>query len=44
MARQTPARTTSGAELTRAEMHAYYIAVVTMPRLVFNRDQLDRHF
>ena len=35
-------RAITGSTLTRAEMHAYYIAVVTMPRLVFNRDQLER--
>jgi hypothetical protein len=41
MAKQTSASTSSGSALTRAEMHAYYIAVVTMPRLVFHREQLD---
>ena len=42
MAKQTTAKTPNGSTLTRAEMHAYYIAVVTMPRLVFDRAQLDR--
>jgi hypothetical protein len=42
MAQRTSAKTSGGSALTRAEMHAYYIAVVTMPRLVFNREQLDR--
>jgi hypothetical protein len=41
MAKQTSTSTTSASVLTRAEMHAYYIAVVTMPRLVFYRAQLD---
>jgi hypothetical protein len=43
MARQTSATPTGGTRLTRAEMHAYYIAVVTMPRLIFHREQLDQH-
>jgi hypothetical protein len=41
MAKQTSTSTPSASSLTRAEMHAYYIAVVTMPRLVFYRAQLD---
>jgi len=42
MAHQTSPKIEGGSTLPRAEMHAYYIAVVSMPRLVFNRAQLDR--
>ncbi|MBV8280555.1 MAG: hypothetical protein JO347_00645 [Candidatus Eremiobacteraeota bacterium] len=28
----------------RAEMHAYYIAIVSMPRLVLHRSDLERDF
>jgi hypothetical protein len=40
MAQQITGTTSSGSALTRAEMHAYYIAFVTMTRVVFNRAQL----
>jgi hypothetical protein len=30
--------------LNRAEMHAFYIAIVSMPRLVFHRTDLERTF
>jgi hypothetical protein len=42
MAKQVSVTSTGGSALTRAEMHAYYIAIVTMSRLVFDREQLDR--
>ena len=40
MVQETAATTGSGSALTRAEMHAYYIAFVTMTRVVFDRAQL----
>jgi hypothetical protein len=27
----------------RAEMHAYYIAIVTMSRLIYDRPALEKH-
>jgi len=31
------------ARFNRAEMHAYYIAIVTMSRLVYNGPALEKH-
>jgi len=42
MAKQAAFSAFTGSVLTRAEMHAFYIAIVTMPRLVFNREHLER--
>jgi hypothetical protein len=43
MAKRAALSAITGTTLTRAEMHAYYIAVVTMPKLVFHRDELVHH-
>ena len=42
MAKQAAFSPSTGSTLTRAEMHAFYIAVVSMPKLVFNREHLER--